>query len=321
MKNILRYKFRNEQQKVSKYLPENISNLAKIIDSFKCYAINSPYQISNFIFEHETKHNIKYLSEGLIKTYPTQKFIDWFKSELQQNLPIQLKSLKFSDIENTDDSTYLIDVVDKTSEIDGISGQIAFIVPFYKHQNFKLLLDKLVNRSYIFGYDFTSLEKYDQQLIPDVDVFLIQFEARFANAKFELADVLLHISPLRSFEKIKKHGLVPKSKSTEFRYMDRIYLFNQCSQKIAIEYGLYKMNQVNDNGFCVFKINKKQLINDPKYKNGKLTFYIDTSFSDNIDLGIKAIFTYNNINLNLLDDTCLIFNKNNINFPKTVKFK
>jgi hypothetical protein len=72
------------------------------------------------------------------------------------------------------------------------------------------------------------------------------------------------------------------------------------------------MGITNDDGFCVFKINKNILINDNCYKNGKLTFYVDTAFSDVENLNTHAIFTYNNIGLHLIDDHCVIFKKDDI---------
>jgi hypothetical protein len=81
------------------------------------------------------------------------------------------------------------------------------------------------------------------------------------------------------------------------------------------------MGITNDDGFCVFKINKNILINDNCYKNGKLTFYVDTAFSDVENLNTHAIFTYNNIGLHLIDDHCVIFKKDDINNPTVLKFK
>lgn len=319
-RHLIRYMFRNENQQVSRLLPTNLYEVS-YIDSYKCRAINNPFSIAPLVNEHEVKHNIKFLSEGLIKTYPTNKFITWFKGKIKNDLPKELTKLKFSDIEQTNDNTILIDTIDFTPLINEVSGSISFIIPFYKSDMFKPFLDNIVNSAYIFGYDLTSVNKYDHNLRYDIDVFIIQFEARFSNYKFELADTLLHVSPLKAFEKIKKHGIVPKSKSSEFKYMDRVYLFNKCSQSIVIDYGEYKMTQENDIGFCVFKIFKDKLISDSQFKNGKLEFFVDTTFSDKIDLDVDAIFTYNNIGLHLLDDYCVIFDKGNIKNPKAIKFK
>ena len=70
--------------------------------------------------------------------------------------------------------------------------------------------------------------------------------------------------------------------------------------------------------FCVFKILKTNLTNDPKFKTGKLNFYIDSAFNNENE--VKAVFTYNNIGLNLLEDICLIFDINDLTF-EMVTFK
>ena len=74
----------------------------------------------------------------------------------------------------------------------------------------------------------------EHKYMNDIKILILQFEAKFPKNKFEFADILLHVTPFKYLEKIKKFGLVPKSKSAEFKYDDRIYLFNQCSKNIAI---------------------------------------------------------------------------------------
>jgi hypothetical protein len=86
--------------------------MIKTIDTIKCHAINSKFNVSNLINKHETTHNIKFMSEGLIKTYPTNKFINWFKGKIKQYLSNELLNLKFSDIENNNDNEKIIDIVD-----------------------------------------------------------------------------------------------------------------------------------------------------------------------------------------------------------------
>jgi hypothetical protein len=60
-------------------------------------------------------------------------------------------------------------------------------------------------------------------------------------------------------------------------------------------------------------------VNDKKFKNGKLNLYIDSAF-DNKN-GVKAVFTYNNISLDLLEDTCLVFDISNLSEYDILKFK
>jgi hypothetical protein len=109
----------------------------------------------------------------LIKTYPTKKFISWFKGKIKNTLSNELIELKFSDIEHTNDNATLFNTVDFTPLVNGISGSISFIIPFYKNDNFKTILNDIVNSSYVFGYDLTSINKYMHNLRLDIDVFVI----------------------------------------------------------------------------------------------------------------------------------------------------
>lgn len=172
---------------------------------------------------------------------------------------------------------------------------------------------------YAYGYLLTSIEKLEHEKMPDVDLLVIQFETKYPVLAFKLADVLLHIAPCKYFEKIKKNGLVPKSKSSEFKYDDRVYLFNQCREDLAIEYGKYKAKTENDTGFCVFKIRRDTLENDPNYKTGKLRFYVDSAFGTGNE--IQAIFTYSNVPLRLIDDVCLMYDGPDFSKYRVVKFK
>lgn len=164
-----------------------------------------------------------------------------------------------------------------------------------------------------------SVEKLEHVLLPEVDLLVIQFEAKYSAMKFKLADVLLHVAPLKCLEKIKKNGLVPKAKSAEFKYDDRVYLFNQCKESLAVSYGKYKAKDMKDNGFCIFKIQKNNLENFKNYKNGKLRFYVDNAFKT--ENGVQAIFTYSNVPLELLDDVCLVYDGPKFDKSRAVKFK
>ena len=117
----------------------------------------------------------------------------------------------------------------------------------------------------------------------------------------DLADVLYHISPLKNLPKILKNGLVPYSKANNFSYDDRVYLFNKCDRSTVYNYAIYKTKEAKDTGFCVFKIFKNKLLNDPLFKNGKQKFYLDPAFSmDDNKTDQTAIFTRNNIPLRIM---------------------
>ena len=63
---------------------------------------------------------------------------------------------------------------------------------------------------------------------------------------------------------------------------------------------------MNDNGFCVFKVNKDRLLNDQIFKDGKQRFYLDPAYSMTDTTDQTAIFTYGNIPLRVLDNDYMI---------------
>ena len=95
----------------------------------------------------------------------------------------------------------------------------------------------------------------------------------------ELESVLYHVSPLKYLNRILKNGLVPYSKAKNFKYEPRVYLFNKCPKEQIFDYGVFKTQEIDDNGFCVFKISKEKLLNDPIFKDGRQRFYLDPAFS------------------------------------------
>ena len=316
-------KQRREFKYVAALFPDDVVENASYIDTLKCHCLNSPANLRKFIHSNPLfSASEKLLDEGLIRTYPTDMFMKEFKKLVNDQIPNELKTLTFDDIgieEYGNSNAFMF--VDKSEEYDEISNQIAIVVPIYSKNahNFNIWLNKSLEKLYAYGYILTSIEKLEHSKLPDIDVLVIQFEAKYPSSAFKLADILLHVAPYRYFEKIKKNGLVPKSKSSEFKYDDRVYLFNQCKESLVVEYGKYKAKSMNDNGFCVFKIQRSKLENDANYKNGKMRFYVDLSFETDND--VQAIFTYSNIPLNLLDDVCLMYDGPKFDMSRTVKFK
>lgn len=314
-------KFRDEKYVLSRLFENNILTYATEIDRCNFYKVNSPINLKNLIYENETKKNIKFTSEGLITTYPTEKFTLMLKNYFKDKIQDSFKHYTFKDfgIDNSDDIVF--GYVEKDIEENNISPMLSFLVPIYASEldkNEKILKD-IADKSYLYGYYLTSVDYLKHEYMNDIKILILQFEAKFQKNKFEFADILLHVTPFKYLEKIKKFGLVPKSKSSKFKYDDRIYLFNQCSIDIATNYGIYKTKENNNDKFCVFKILKNNLVNNPKFKNGKLNFYIDGAFDN--ENNVKAIFTYNNISLDLLEDKCLVFDISNLSEYDILKFK
>lgn len=119
---------------------------------------------------------------------------------------------------------------------------------------------------------------------------LVQFEPSFDVElnKSEIPPLLFHLTPLYAFEKIKRIGLVPKSRSNSFSYSDRIYLTDKVDRlsELAKMFFDKKENLVksknNPTGepsvdYVIFRAKiahpnlKIRLFRDPNFENGYYT--------------------------------------------------
>lgn len=82
-----------------------------------------------------------------------------------------------------------------------------------------------------------------------------------------------------------------------------MYLFNQATLNLVIEYGRDKVKTSREKEICIYRIDSQKLKNYHLFKNGKLKFYLDPSFSLSSDFTDQtAIFTYGVIPRSLIDD-------------------
>lgn len=293
--------FRSEPYVLSRFITEELLNRTGKTSTIS-YCLNSTADIYKQIVKHE--QGIMFTSEALIKTYPTNKFINFIKQVLTKNVSKSLLSLKFSDIETNGNANKLIDTVEMEQLTDQVSPAITFVIPLHANNLAERMeiAKKITDLSWACGYYLTAFETYEHDLRKDIEIRLAQFEAKFPRERFKFAKYLMHVSPLKYLEKIRKHGLVPYAKSSEFAYDGRVYLFNSCPEEIVLSYAMFKAQQANDNGFCVFKVSSDKLVNSPKYKNGKMTFYVDPQFDFDGKQKAEAIFTYNNVDKPLLEN-------------------
>ena len=287
--------------------------------------INHPHRTTLLIRENESER--EHIFEGLITTYPKPKLIEQYKDFCEENLNSRLLSLNAGEVLTKVKSGFenkpLIDYIIEDPNNPPI---IAFMIPFFKTVKTEIdqrniFIKGLVDRLSVCGYNLsqaTQLEsKYVIQPFDDeqIEVILVSFEALFFDVPVELSDTLYHVSPSRYFGKIRKYGLIPRSKSDRFKYPERVYLFNKATVSELENYGIRKINMLNtkdpipgkpDNSFVIFSIKKEKLENYQPYKEKKTIFYYDPCYK--IELGgigeTKAIFTYNNIPRELLDDVC-----------------
>lgn len=299
------------------------------LDGIPLPAINHPYRLVSIIREKE--RNVEYLSEGLIVTYPVDKLIQTFRAFCKKNLDRRLSSLKCGDVyryAHPDERDKLI--IELVTQESNNPALVSFSFPLFhgntkENEEFKKsLVDRMAFCGYNLSYPAIVSPGQVKQPFKDakIDLNSFMFEAMFFEPTPKLSDTLYHVAPSRYFDKIKIQGLIPRSKSDMFKYPERVYLFNKATVADAKKYGLIKIRSldqhhsnphVSDNGFYIFSIKRKTLENYQPYIDKKTIFYYDPCY-DGGGAGLeksKAIFTYNNIPRNLLEDECWYYEIDN----------
>ena len=314
-------KFRDKEHDVTRWLPatnDDAWNNLPIVDCVKCHPCpNSPFNLTRLVYENEIMNGTRFMFEGLIHTYPSEKFAKVFVGEMGKIVPDELKKLTFGDVgcSTMPQNDKVFGTIDHSDEVDGICAMMVFVVPVPSTDTskFKDRLMNAVKNVYVFGYDLSSVEQLNHTLMHDVTIFLVQMEARFSKDKFKICDVFHHVAPLKYLDKIRKNGLVPKSKSSEFKYQDRVYLFNYCPIETILTYGMQKAIDEKDEGFCLLSLDRRKL--EALNKHGNLNLYIDWAFgsSDNP----VAVFTYGNIPSSALEDEFKVYLIDDMDNPET----
>lgn len=87
--------------------------------------------------------------------------------------------------------------------------------------------------------------------------------------------------------------MVPATKAANFKYPERVYLFNKGSVQDVAYYGYLRHLHDKpckekdffaslDNVYVVYAIDKKQLLNHSLYKSGKIVFYVDLQYDGHV---------------------------------------
>lgn len=230
-------------------------------------------------------------NEALIYTYPTSYFLDRYHKFCEENLPDELVGLTFGMLYGTnDDNERVIDEVVLSDEGQKISPQVRIALPTYADDiaSQKKLRSKVIDLAMAAGYYFSSDKPWDYKANSIVKnairVFYITFEAKYTYIDVTLQGNLYHVTSLQSLPKIKKLGLTPKMQSSEFSYPDRVFLFNDVPYDVILDYGEQKAKSKNCNKFCVLKILKSSIEKCKLYRDGKMKFYRDPSFSDEFSI-------------------------------------
>ena len=314
---LLRRGMRPLDMPLSRLLPESWNHLPGTVN-ISCRCVNSPFNLKDLIYEKETRKGIFFLYEGLIKTFPSKKFIDGFWRKIGEIVPDELKELTWEETGILPRNTPIFGDEDTTNMTDEIHGSIGFFVPVYRDEIdiLRKTVEKIANDMAVHGYCLTDVDEMEHALVEEIAVVRVQFEAKFPADRFRFAKVLYHVAPLKYLNKIRKNGLVPKSKSSEFEYEDRVYLFNNMPLDGVLQYGEYKAKRADDSEFCLFSIDYGKLSSLESFKDGRLKMYVDNSF-DNDNGMAQALFTYGNIPLSVIDNGFKIYHLNDMDNPTT----
>ena len=312
------------------------------LDTPPAWCINNPNRLTALIREKES--DVSYMSEGLIKTAKKELLHKIFKKSLIEHVPEELRNLKISALgtgTNNGDET-VFDYAFFNEPEKEITPIARFVFAIYSSGSLEAddkaagdIAKDIADELYCCGYNFSAIRRIADSKA-DVNGkkaigYYIQFEAKFSDFEFEMAPALYHVTLERYIDKIKTRGLVPSSKSSLFRYPERVYLFNfhneesaSYQQKIMISYMRQRLMSIFghetgeaairskfdpklDKGFYIVKITRKKLMDSPLFTSGKLDFYIDACY-DGQPMGTgksPAIFTYNNIPANIIERSAM----------------
>lgn len=212
------------------------------------------------------------LEEGLIKTYPTSKAIDYVCKELNEKGYPVTPQYFYTAIPNDDNTIY---------------GKIVFMIPFdYLNKEIDDILKQCFN---LCGYYLGAFFKQSDDL--DNPCLVYQFEPKYQTNKENstFSRYLFHATTANAAKKILKHGFCPSNRGKKvFNYDARCYFFTVYNKSLFDSFmeQSEKENKINshssNNDFKVITIDIE--------KCGDVTFFTDPNFDYNI-----AVYTYENI--------------------------
>lgn len=153
---------------------------------------------------------------------------------------------------------------------------------------FKKLLPLLNNLGYfisyieIYGDGIELKDSYSEKAVknafqnPKIHSIYLECEAKFDQKVNKVPEILFHVAPLRSWEKIQKVGLVPKSRSKKAYHPERVYLGKSEKGIAALAPKFYQSTGLKD--WVLLKVHTDlvpggylKLYYDPNYKYGYYT--------------------------------------------------
>jgi hypothetical protein len=212
-------------------------------------------------YKEEYELNLK---EGLIKTTPIGEAIYILKKQFPNWIFQYEKGDK-----------------DFTIEILRIKNGIQ---PEYLEKLIPLLnnLGYFISYIEIYGDDIKIKDRYNEKIVKNsfqnskIHSIYLECEAKFDQKVNKIPEFLYHIAPLKSWEKIKKIGLVPKSRSKRSFHPERVYLGKDEENTIKLAPKFYQETGLNE--WVVLRIDTNmipgeylRLYYDPNFKHGYYT--------------------------------------------------
>lgn len=191
--------------------------------------------------------------EGLISTH-SDKAIDILNKKFKNNIESK---------QNEDDIS--IDVFIKKYDYKILINILSLV------ENLGYIISKFSIKGNQFAFNknnFFLIAKDENYQLP----IYLKIEPKFDNSKIEIPAVLYHVTHERHLDKIKKIGLVPKSKSKKAFHSERIYLFKNKESANVIAKEFSRIDYQFEHNYILLPINtliipNLQLHVDPNFKN------------------------------------------------------
>ena len=147
---------------------------------------------------------------------------------------------------------------------------------------FEKLLPLLNNLGYFISYmeiysdDIAIEDKYNEKTVknafqnPKIHSIYLECEAKFDQKVNKIPSFLYHVAPLRSWDKIQKIGLIPKSRSKKAYHPERVYLGKDEKNTSNLAPKFYQSEGIKD--WVLLKINTNMVPGD------YLRLYYDPNF-------------------------------------------
>lgn len=213
---------------------------------------------------HKEEYSLN-LKEGLIKTVPLGQSVNILKKKYPE--------WKFDYDENN--NFFIITIYNlQQYPFDDVKTMLNNLGWFISIMNIEIDKEKITY-------------KYDEKILknafdnPNTKSIKLKCEAKFDFKVNKIPDTLYHLAPLSNWEKIKKIGLVPKSRSKVSEHPERVYLTD--TPKDAEQLGNKFYQLTGNDKWVLLKIDTH------KVPGGYLKLYQDPNYKG------KGYYTLNNI--------------------------